>query len=323
MPQQAPILPQTLHEKMNAGYARRVTGGGGGAVISSSTDTTIVTEQVTASVIFTFPVALSGLRACDGVDLIERELVVCNGQADATENGIWYASAGAWVRHSQPIYGGLTVSINKGVQYGDTFWQVSQPDGKVEIGVDSVRFEQIGATDGKDAAGKFGFLMKMLGAMKKDILCKLTPYEVVCHAQDIPTAFSVPDNTLTIIPFTTLVYTPSTGSYSAPTGFTVERDGYYDVDAAFQNYSLTTPVVRVFMNIGTSGITYQVDDVIMGTEIMRLQGSMKIWCNAGDSIRVYLSHQAGVGILFNTLAHPGATGYVSISYAGSYKAATH
>ena len=177
---------------------------------------------------------------------------------------------------------------------------------------------------GKDAGNKFAFLFRLIAAVKAELLCKLTPYEVVCHAQDIPTAFSVPDNTLTIIPFTTLVYTPSTGSYSAPTGFTVERDGYYDVDAAFQNYSLTTPVVRVFMNIGTSaGITYQVDDVIMGTEIMRLQGSMKIWCNAGDSIRVYLLHQAGVGILFNTLAHPGATGYVSISYAGSYKAATH
>ena len=174
----------------------------------------------------------------------------------------------------------------------------------------------------KDAADRMGFLMKMINVLKTELLCKLAHYEVICHAQDIPTAFSVPDNTLTVIPFYTLVYTPTDGSYSAVTGFTAGRAGYYDVDAAFQNYSLTTPVVRVFMNIGTSaGITYQVDDVIMGTEIMRLQGSMKIWCNEGDSIRVYLLHQAGVGILFNTLAHPGASGYISISYAGSEKAA--
>lgn len=174
----------------------------------------------------------------------------------------------------------------------------------------------------KDAANKMGFLMKMINVLKTELLCKLAHYEVICHAQDIPTAFSVPDNTLTIIPFYTLVYTPSDGSYSAATGFTAGRAGYYDVDAAFQNYSLTTPVVRVFMNIGTSaGITYQVDDVIMGTEIMRVQGSMKIWCDEGDSIRAYLLHQAGVGILFNTLAHPGASGYISISYAGSEKAA--
>lgn len=174
----------------------------------------------------------------------------------------------------------------------------------------------------KDAADRMGFLMKMINVLKSELLCKLAHYEVICHAQDIPTAFSVPDNALTIIPFYTLVYTPSDGSYSAVTGFTAGRAGYYDVDAAFQNYSLTTPVVRVFMNIGTSaGITYQVDDVIMGTEIMRLQGSMKIWCDEGDSIRVYLLHQAGVGILFNTLAHPGASGYISISYAGSEKAA--
>ncbi len=176
----------------------------------------------------------------------------------------------------------------------------------------------------KDAADRMGFLMKMINVLKSELLCKLAHYEVICHAQDIPTAFSVPDNALTIIPFYTLVYTPSDGRYSAPTGFTAGRAGYYDVDAAFQNYSLTTPVVRVFMNIGTSaGITYQVDDVIMGTEIMRLQGSMKIWCDEGDSIRVYLLHQAGVGILFNTLAHPGASGYISISYAGSGKAASH
>lgn len=177
-------------------------------------------------------------------------------------------------------------------------------------------------TSEQSAAEKMGFLMKMINALKTELLCKLAHYEVICHAQDIPTAFSVPDNTLTVIPFYTLVYTPTDGSYSAVTGFTAGRAGFYDVDVAFQNYSLTTPVVRVFLNIGTSaGITYQVDDVIMGTEIMRVQGSMKIWCNEGDSIRAYLLHQAGVGILFNTLAHPGASGYISISYAGSEKAA--
>lgn len=185
------------------------------------------------------------------------------------------------------------------------------------------KIDLAGLESEQSAADKLGFLIKMISAVKADLLCKLTPYEVICHAMDIPTAFSVPDNTTTIIPFTTLLYTPSTGTYSAPTGFQVAKSGYYDVDAAFQNYSLTTPTTRVFLNIGTSAVSYQVDDVIMGTEIMRLQGSMKIWCEKDDYIRAFLLHQAGTGILFNTLAHPGASGYISISYAGSHKAASH
>jgi hypothetical protein len=176
----------------------------------------------------------------------------------------------------------------------------------------------------KSAAGKMGMLMSMINAAYSQALCKLNDrYEVICHAESIPTSFSVPDNANTIIPFTTLVYTPATGSYSPPTGFRVARSGYYDVDVMFQNYNLTTPVVRVFLVIGNTVSWYGVGDVVMGTEQMRVQGSMKIWCEKDDYIRAGLFHQAGVTILFNTLAHPGAGGYISISYAGSEKAASH
>jgi len=181
-----------------------------------------------------------------------------------------------------------------------------------------------GVESEKSAAGKMAVLWKLIAAAKKEILCKILDmyYEVICHATGIPTAFSVPNNTDTIIPFSTIVYTPSTGSYSAVTGFTAARSGYYDVDARFENADLTTPVTQITLLIwGTNG-GVPVDEVIMGTEIMRLQGSLKIWCAAGDRIYAALYQNSGAGILFNTLAHPGASGYISISYAGSPKAAT-
>lgn len=189
-----------------------------------------------------------------------------------------------------------------------------------------VIIEQIdaaGLESEKSAAGKMAVLWKLIAAAKKEILCKILDmfYEVICHASGIPTAFSVPNNTNTIIPFNVLVYTPSTGSYSVA-GFTAARSGYYDVDVRFENANLTTPVTQITLLIwGTNG-GVPVDEVIMGTEIMRLQGSLKIWCAAGDRIYAALYQNSGAGILFNTLAHPGASGYISISYAGSPKAAT-
>lgn len=152
---------------------------------------------------------------------------------------------------------------------------------------------------------------------------EVKPYEVVCHAAEIPTAFSVPNASYTIIPFLTVIYEPTSGSYSPLTGFTVEKSGYYDVDVRFVNESLTTPVVVVYLSVyaGASGIT--VGAKTLGTEILRIQGSTKIYCDAGDSIKACLYQASGAGILFNTLAHPGADGYISISFAGKVTAATN
>lgn len=173
------------------------------------------------------------------------------------------------------------------------------------------------------AADKMGFLMKMISVLKAELLCKLARFEAICHATAIPTALSVPNATYTIIPFTTLLYKPNFGSYAAVTGYTVEKTGFYDVDVRFVNENLTTPVVAVYLSVfgGAYGIT--VDACTMGTEILRLQGSTKIYCLAGDSITAKLYQNSGGGILFNTLAHPGADGYISISYAASQNAATY
>lgn len=178
-------------------------------------------------------------------------------------------------------------------------------------------------TSEQSAAEKMGFLMKMISVLKAELLCKLARFEAICHATGIPTALSVPNATYTIIPFTTLIYRPNYGTYAAVSGYTVEKTGYYDVDVRFVNENLTTPVVVVYLSVfgGAYGIT--VDACTMGTEILRLQGSTKIYCEAGDSITAKLYQVSGGGILFNTLAHPGADGYISISYAASQNAATY
>ena len=185
------------------------------------------------------------------------------------------------------------------------------------------QIDAAGLESEQSAADKLAFLLAALTNVKCELESKLAErYEVICHADTIPTAYSVPSGATTIIPFTTLIFTPSDGSYSSPTGFTAGRSGYYDVDAKFQNANLVTPVTQVALSILGSHGGGTVDEVVMGTEIMRLQGSLKVWCDAGDNIYAALYQNSGAGILFNTLAHPGASGYISISYAGSHKAAT-
>lgn len=330
MPQQAPISPQTLHEKMNAGYPKRVTGGSSGSVVTTSNDTTIVTEQVTASVLFDYNVTLSGLQTGDGIDCVERELVIANGQTDATQNGIYYMNSGAWTRHSQPIYGGLTVAINKGFKYGDTLWQAATPDGKAEKGVDVIRFEEVSASKAireseKSAAGKMAVLMRMIYNLKRELLCKINDrYEVICHASSFAAGvWSAVNGVSTVVPFNTLVYTPTDGSFALGE-FTAGRSGYYDVDVYLFNQLLVAPPgALVYLQIAGSLDIYDCDSRQINTERFYLQGSRKVWCAKGGKIYAAVRHDQATPIDINSVAAPGADGYISISYAGTGRAANH
>lgn len=141
---QAIIKPQSLTAKMDAGYPKGVKGGNSSiTTVDTSTDTTIITEQVRASVIINENITLSGLQTQDGVNLTERETVVVNGQTDKKENGIYLVQSGAWTRHSQKLYGGLTISITSGKKYADTFWLVSEPDFDATLGTDRIKFIEV------------------------------------------------------------------------------------------------------------------------------------------------------------------------------------
>lgn len=175
----------------------------------------------------------------------------------------------------------------------------------------------------QDVADKMGFLMKMISVLKAELLCKMVRYEVICHARSFTGYWSATNGVDTTIPFTTLVYTPTDGSFTLGV-FTAGRSGYYDVDAFLWNEDLINPPgARVWMRISGSLDVYDCDSVEINTNRFYLQGSRKVWCDEGGQISAALRHDQVIPLPIHTLAYPGADGYISISYAASQNAATY
>lgn len=90
-------------------------------------------------------ITLSGLQVVDGVTVAADERVLVKDQSDATDNGIYNASAGTWLRAkdfdgSRDAVGGTLVPIALGATNGNTYWRVVGY-GPVEIGTDEIEFE--------------------------------------------------------------------------------------------------------------------------------------------------------------------------------------
>lgn len=176
----------------------------------------------------------------------------------------------------------------------------------------------------QSAADKLAFALKTITAIKQDIECKISDltYEVVCQAENFDAPFTVPDDTWTLIPYHTINYEPTTGTF-LDGEFTASKTGYYDVDVFFYDKDIVTPVVELALRIGGDFDAYLADYCTIGTDKLKLQGSRKVYCRAGQKIYAQLYQNSGVGIDFNTVAYPGTDGYISISYAGSYRAANN
>lgn len=333
MPNQSLIPPQTLTEKMNAGYPKRTTGGSGGTVVttSSTSETAIVTEQTRARLISNTNITLSGLQPIDNVTMAELDVIIVNGQTDKTENGLYIADESTWTRHSQEIYGGLTVSVTDGDSYRDTLWIVSTPNNNADLGLSEIVFSEISAsialrTSEESASDKLAFAWKLITELSCQLqtLISEKTYEVVCHVNDLhpTTAFTVPTGVPTPIPFYSVLYNPTDGLYSAGY-FTAGKTGYYDVDCHYYD-TIAAPVTRVW--IGISGYNSDITggSAVINTDFFELQASRKVFCNAGGTISAFLFHNYGADIVFNNHAlDEHGNGYISIHYCGSTKAATN
>jgi hypothetical protein len=90
-------------------------------------------------------IALDGSTVTvDSVDCTD-ELVMVNGQTDATENGIYRVHSGtAWTREAT-LYSGMLVRVKKGTVYKDTLWFLDSDS--LVIGTDDINFHQIKDTD--------------------------------------------------------------------------------------------------------------------------------------------------------------------------------
>lgn len=92
-------------------------------------------------------IALSGLFAIDGATLAANDPVLVKDQDDATQNGPWLASTGAWIRRpdaaqSAHVTSRMTVSVEEGTVNGGTIWQLATT-GAITLGTTALTFTRI------------------------------------------------------------------------------------------------------------------------------------------------------------------------------------
>lgn len=88
-------------------------------------------------------ITLSATQTIDGVAVVAEDRVLVKNQTDATENGIYYCQAAAWVRApdfdgTQDIMQGTLVNVVSGTVNRKTVWQMSADE--PVIGTDSITF---------------------------------------------------------------------------------------------------------------------------------------------------------------------------------------
>ena len=88
-------------------------------------------------------IVLTGLQTIDGVLVAEGETVLLSGQATASENGPYLASAGAWTRTCD-IIGGMLISVREGDCFAQTVWILKTND-PIDVDTDDLEFDLIRA----------------------------------------------------------------------------------------------------------------------------------------------------------------------------------
>jgi len=108
---------------------------------------------------------LAGLSSIDGVTVVAGDRVLVKSQTDTTENGIWIASSGAWVRASDfngvsDLVSGSVIAVTEGTLSAETLFHTSF-SGLYSPGSTSVAF--VRAYDHVIASGWSDALAQVLG----------------------------------------------------------------------------------------------------------------------------------------------------------------
>ncbi|MDH0300581.1 MULTISPECIES: phage tail protein [unclassified Pseudomonas] len=95
-------------------------------------------------------IALAGLQAIDGIQLVSGDRVLVKSQAVPKDNGLYAAAIGAWSRTSDAdssakVTPGIVVAVEQGATLADTIWQLIT-DGPIILGSTALMFRDI--TDG-------------------------------------------------------------------------------------------------------------------------------------------------------------------------------
>lgn len=94
-------------------------------------------------------ITLSGLQTIDGVSLSANDRVLVKDQSTGSQNGLYTAQSGAWVRTTDAdvnaeVTAGLSVMVTEGTTNADSQWRLTTNDAIV-VGTTALTFTQIGA----------------------------------------------------------------------------------------------------------------------------------------------------------------------------------
>ncbi|MGO1073240.1 phage tail-collar fiber domain-containing protein [Lysobacter sp. CA199] len=112
--------------------------------------------KLSARVATTVQTALTGLQTIDGVAVVAGDRVLVRAQANATQNGLYVAAAGAWSRATDAdaaieVTPGLFVTIEEGTANGDSLWQLVT-DGAITPATTPLTFEMAAGRTGVSPA---------------------------------------------------------------------------------------------------------------------------------------------------------------------------
>lgn len=93
--------------------------------------------------------SLSGLLTIDGITLQVGDRVLLKNQTTASQNGIYVAASGSWLRATDAdadaeVTSGLAVMVTEGTANADTQWTLTTND-TISVGTTALTFTQIGA----------------------------------------------------------------------------------------------------------------------------------------------------------------------------------
>lgn len=103
-------------------------------------------------VVATTNMDLSGLDVVDGVTPSAGDRILLTGQTDQSENGIYIASAGAWVRSkdmnsSNEVIAGTLIAVLQGTTYSNTIWMLDVL-GAITLDTTNLVFSQLSSGGG-------------------------------------------------------------------------------------------------------------------------------------------------------------------------------